>query len=92
MRTSLFVLCLFFSFSLFAFDLEISRSQNKVCEEPTGYLKTLDPAIKADVDDINSKRKQKYQEVASAAQPKQELSVAAALMGKKLVEKYGACK
>ncbi|OFZ49593.1 MAG: hypothetical protein A2381_03965 [Bdellovibrionales bacterium RIFOXYB1_FULL_37_110] len=92
MKTSLLVLFLLFSSSLFAFDLETARSQNKVCEEPTGYLKTLDPAIQADVDDINAKRKQKYQEVATAAKPQQELSVAAALMGKKLVDKYGACK
>jgi len=92
MKITILALFLFSSFLLFAFDLETARSQNKVCEEPTGYLKTLDPALKADVEVINAKRKQTYQEVATTAQPPQELTVAAALMGKKLVEKYGACK
>jgi len=90
MKTFLLILSILVSFSVYSFDLSTARTQNKVCELSTGYLKALDPAIQADVDEINATRKKSYQDV--SATTKQAISVAETMMGEKLINKYGACK
>jgi uncharacterized protein len=60
--TSLLIL----SFSLISFSMDLNEARNskKVVELPTGYLEAKDPTLKSFVDDINSKRKKAYEDVA----------------------------
>lgn len=60
---------LMFCASVFAMDLDDAKSAGLVGEQADGYLGIVSSSagseVKALVDDINSKRKEKYQEIAN---------------------------
>lgn len=88
-----FLLAFLCSTLAFADDLEArlskARSDKAVSEQPTGYLRaaTSDPAVKALVEEVNKKRKDKYKEVADKTQGA-KLETVEQAAGKQLMEKY----
>ena len=86
---ALFTTCLLMiSQPAFAIDLQTAKDQGLVGETPGGYLEAVkapSPEVKALVDDINAKRKQKYQDI--AARNKTSLQAVEQLAGKKAIEK-----
>lgn len=88
----------FFCFSLvlvlpllvYALSLDEAKSKGLVGEEPTGYLGavTKSSEVESLVNDINSKRRAKYQEIAKSNGT--ELSAVEALAGKKAIENSAA--
>lgn len=88
-----FLLALLFSTTGFADDLEArltqARNDKAVSEQPTGYLRaaTSDPAVKAMVEEVNKKRKEKYKEVADKTEGA-KLETVEQAAGKQLMEKY----
>ena len=80
------------STACFAIDLQSAKSKGLVGETPSGYLASPTGAPAADVkalmSNINTKRKQKYAEV--AAKVGKPLSVVEQLAGKKAIEKTSA--
>lgn len=72
----------------FAIDLESAKKQGLVGEQPNGYLGAVtapSAETKKLIDDINAKRKQKYQEI--AAGNKTSLQAVEQLAGQKAIEK-----
>lgn len=51
-------------FSAQALDLDSARASKAVRELPTGYVEAVDPTAKSLVDEVNTKRKQTYEELA----------------------------
>jgi uncharacterized protein YdbL (DUF1318 family) len=93
MKAILFILPFLFGNASFADDLEVrltkARTDKAVSEQPTGYLRaaTSDAAIKALVEEVNKKRKEKYKEVASKTEGA-KLETVEQAAGKQLMEKY----
>lgn len=77
----------------FAEDLESrltkARADKAVTEQASGYLTALseDPPIKALVEEVNKKRREKYKEVTSKTEGA-KLETVEQAAGKMLVEKY----
>jgi uncharacterized protein YdbL (DUF1318 family) len=72
----------------FAIDLQTAKNQGLVGETPSGYLdavKAPSAETKALINSINTKRKQKYQDI--AARNKTSLQAVEQLAGKKAIEK-----
>ncbi len=61
---ALFVSALLFTTVSFALDLEDARNKKIVIEQPDGFLKAADPTAKSFVDDINTKRRAAYADIA----------------------------
>lgn len=74
------------SSTAYALDLQSAKSQGLVGEQANGYLGTVQPAagVQALVNDINSKRKAHYQEI--ARRNGTSLQVVEALAGKKAID------
>jgi uncharacterized protein YdbL (DUF1318 family) len=73
-----------------ALDLQTAKDQGLVGETPSGYLaavKSPSPEVTALIDSINSKRKQKYKDI--AARNNTSLEAVELLAGKKAIEKSG---
>ena len=71
-----------------AIDLQTAKSQGLVGETASGYLSSVtspSAETKALIESVNSKRKQKYQEI--AASNKTSLQTVEQLAGKKAIEK-----
>lgn len=83
---------LLFMSSAFAMNLDDAKSAGLVGEQANGYLGIVSSSagseIKALVEDINSKRKVKYQEIANSKNI--PLSEVEALAGAKVIERAGA--
>ncbi len=72
----------------YSIDLATAKNQGLVGETPSGYLDTVkspSPEVKALVESINAKRKQKYQEIAKRNNT--SLQAVEQLAGKKAIEK-----
>jgi len=72
----------------YSIDLQTAKSQGLVGETPSGYLEAVKqaaPEVKALIDNVNSKRKAKYKEI--AARNKTSLKAVEELAGKKAIEK-----
>ena len=86
---ALFTTCLLLATQpVFAIDLQTAKDQGLVGETPSGYLaavKAPSPEVTALIDSINSKRKQKYQDI--AARNNTSLEAVEQLAGKKAIEK-----
>lgn len=94
MKAAIFFLLPFlFSLDSFAEDMEgrlaKARADKAVVEQTTGYLKAVsaDAAVKALVEEVNAKRKEKYKEV-TAKTKGATLETVEQAAGAKLVEKY----
>lgn len=89
---ALFTTCLLFvTQPAYSIDLQTAKSQGLVGETPNGYLdavKSPSPDIKELIESINSKRKQKYQEIAT--RNKTSIQAVEELAGKKTIEKTKA--
>ena len=73
---------------VYSIDLQTAKAQGLVGESPSGYLeavKSPSPATKALIESVNSKRKQKYQEIATRNNT--SLPDIEQLAGKKAIEK-----
>ena len=73
---------------VFAVDLQSAKQQGLVGETPSGYLeavKSPSPEVTALIESINSKREQKYKEI--AARNSTSLQAVEQLAGKKAIEK-----
>lgn len=86
-RIALMLAAVLASFSAWALDLETAKSQGLVGEQPNGYLGLVVTNAEAAklINDINSKRKQKYTEI--AAKQKTTLSNIENIAGSKLIER-----
>lgn len=90
----IFISLILFSLSslCFALDLQQAKDKGLVGETPLGYLASPSGSpsaeVKALIDDINKKRKVKYQEV--AAKVGKSLSIVEQLAGEKALEKTEA--
>jgi uncharacterized protein len=88
-----FLLPFLFCQASFAQDLESrltkARADNAVTEQASGYLKALsdDPSVKALVEEVNKKRREKYKEVTSKTEGA-KLETVEQAAGKLLMEKY----
>lgn len=74
----------------FAMDLQSAKKQGLLGETASGYLSAVKPAsaeVKALMDDVNAKRKNKYQAIAKRNST--SLSAIEHLAGKKSIEKSG---
>jgi len=72
----------------FSIDLQTAKDQGLVGETPSGYLaavKSPSPEVSALIDSINSKRKEKFREI--AANNNTSLQAVEQLAGKKAIEK-----
>ena len=82
-------LLLSFAAHTFALDLQEAKEKGLVGETPLGYLASPNGSasgeVKALIDDINSKRKEKYDEV--AAKVGKPVSIVEKLAGEKAIEK-----
>lgn len=87
--TALLTVAIVYSFSLtlHALDLDEARTKKMVSEEPDGYIKAVDPSAKALEQEINSKRKQAYEEIAK--KEKIDIKIVAEKAAKKIQEKLG---
>lgn len=89
---TLFTCCLLLvAGSAFAIDLQAAKKKGLVGETPSGYLaavKSPSAEVKALVGNVNTKRKQKYKEI--AARNKTSLKAVEELAGKKAIEKSKA--
>ena len=71
-----------------AIDLDTAKDQGLVGETPSGYLEAVtqpSAEVKALIDDINGKRRQKFKEI--AARNNTSLEAVEMLAGKKAIEK-----
>ena len=71
-----------------AIDLQTAKDQGLVGETPSGYLEAVtqpSAEVKALMDDINAKRRQKFEEI--AARNNTSLEAVELLAGKKAIEK-----
>lgn len=86
---ALFTTCLLLiAQPVFAIDLQSAKDQGVVGETPSGYLaavKSPSPEVSALIESINSKRKIKYQEIATRNNT--SLQSVEQLAGKKAIEK-----
>lgn len=74
--------------SAYSIDLQTAKTQGLVGESSSGYLeavKSPSPETKALIESVNSKRKQKYQEI--AARNKTSLQAIEKLAGEKAIKK-----
>jgi len=74
--------------SVMAIDLQTAKAKGLVGETPTGYLAPVSnptPAVKQLINSINTKRKAKYQEVATGNNA--SLQAVELLAGKRAIEK-----
>lgn len=72
----------------YSIDLQTAKAQGLVGESPSGYLETVkspSPETKALIKSVNSKRMQKYQEIATRNNT--SLQAIEQLAGKKAIEK-----
>lgn len=71
----------------YALDLHTAKAQGYVGEQANGYLGIVKnaPGVEALVNDINNRRRQEYQQIAS--RNKTSLQVVEALAGKKAIER-----
>lgn len=72
----------------YSIDLQTAKTQGLVGESPSGYLEAVKSAsstTKALIESVNSKRKQKYQEIATRNNT--SLQAIEQLAGKKAIEK-----
>ena len=72
----------------YSIDLQTAKDQGLVGETPSGYLaavKSPSPEVSALIESINSKRKQKFKEI--AANNNTSLQAVEQLAGKKAIEK-----
>ncbi len=86
--TSLITCLLFFAQNAYSIDLQSAKDQGLVGEAPSGYLAAVKPAtpeMYALIKNVNSKRKQKYSEI--AARNNTKLLAVERLAGKKAIEK-----
>lgn len=76
-----------FSLSAWALDIDSAKTKGWIGETPTGYVAAIkqNAEVKALVNEINQKRKVKYQELAN--QHKVQLQKIELLAGEKLVNK-----
>lgn len=69
LRSTLMALCALISFNVWALDIDNAKSSGLVGETTTGYLAPVSssptPEVRALVQDINSKRKQQYIDIAN---------------------------
>ena len=73
---------------VYSIDLQTAKTQGLVGEAPSGYLEAVNSpssATKTLIKSVNSKRKQKYQEIAT--RNKTSLQTIEQLAGKKAIEK-----
>ena len=76
---------------VFAIDLQTAKNQGLVGETPSGYLEAVtqpSAEVKALINDINAKRKQKFTDI--AARNNTSLEAVELLAGKKAIEKTQA--
>lgn len=86
-RLTLILAALLTSFSAWALDLETAKSKGLVGEQSNGYLGLVVTNAEAAklINEINSKRKQKYSEI--AAKQKTALANIENIAGSKLIER-----
>lgn len=81
------LLVLSFAQALYALTLDEARAKNLVVEQSDGYVKAVDASAKALADDVNSKRKQAYEEIAK--KDKVDIKMVGEKAAQKIKEKLG---